>query len=288
CTGLALAQGLKEAGIKCIVFEKQPSHSPAHARDWNMGHWGAPVLQSLVPPSLWSRLDSATVDPHVPTAEANTLHFLNGATGAAMASIPTGKFYRLRRSKLRALLADGLDIRYYHRLADLAYNPDGSSVLAKFDHASPVRGRIVVGTDGARSTVRRLLLGDDAAAASSRLPHAATFVHARYPRETALRIRAHHELYMASVHPGNKFAFLGMQDVALPSSPESWTFFGYISYPLSLAEQDATAHHTNAQHLAHLRRLAADFADPFGTAFAALPADSPVWRVPMTSWDPGA
>ncbi|KAK5003741.1 hypothetical protein LTR16_006800, partial [Cryomyces antarcticus] len=89
CTGLALAQGLKEAGIKCIVFEKQPSHSPAHARDWNMGHWGAPVLQSLVPPSLWSRLDSATVDPHVPTAEANTLHFLNGATGAAMASIPT-------------------------------------------------------------------------------------------------------------------------------------------------------------------------------------------------------
>ncbi|TKA60459.1 hypothetical protein B0A49_10478, partial [Cryomyces minteri] len=95
-------------------------------------------------------------------------------------------------------------------------------------------------------------------------------------------------LYIASAHPGNKFAFLGMQDAALPSSPESWTFFGYVSYPLSLAEQDATAHITNAQHLAHLRRLAADFADPFGTAFAALPADSPVWRVPMTSWDPGA
>ena len=256
-------------------------------RDWNMGlHWGAPVLKSLMPEEWWSEIQSVQVDPHVPTNDLDTLTFLNGATGERLTAFEFGPFYRLRRSKLRALLSRNLDIQYNKQLCDISYAADCQSVTAHFTDGTSTKGKLLVGADGARSTTRRLLLGPEQGSIN-RLPYAATFVHMKFPAEKALYLRKFHPLFLASAHPNNKFAFFGMQYAEDESDPSSWTFFFYISWHLSLEEMDATADWTDAQRLAQQKEFAKSFCDPWKSAFEWTPDDHPVWFVGLTEWDPG-
>ncbi|KAF2199401.1 FAD/NAD(P)-binding domain-containing protein [Delitschia confertaspora ATCC 74209] len=285
-TGLALAQGLRKVGIKCTIFEKQPDQ--ARERDWNMGlHWGAPVLKSLVPDEKWARLQSVQVDPHVPTKDLDTLTFLHGATGQPLTAFQLGPFYRLRRSKLRELMSEGLDIQYNKHLSNITYAEDGQSVTAYFSDGTSATGRLLVGADGARSTTRRLLLGPEQAAIR-RLPYAATFVHMKFSREKALFLRKFHPLYLATAHPENRFGFFGMQYAEKEDDPTTWTFFYYISWHCSLEEQDATMNWTNRQRLAQQKEFAKSFCDPWKSAYEWAPDDAPVWYMGLTEWDPGA
>lgn len=249
-------------------------------------HWGAPVLKSLMPDEWWSHIQSLQVDPHVPTKDVDTLSFIQGDTGDTMAAFTFGPFYRLRRSKLRDLLARDLDIRYNKRLSDIAYSTDGTSVTAHFSDGTSETGRLLIGADGARSTARQCLLGSRIGAIN-RLPYAATFIQRKFTREQALHLRQFHPLFLACAHPDNNFAFFGMQDAADPDDPSSWTFFFYISWYSSLEEQDATADWTDAQRLTQQKELSKKFCDPWRSAYEWTPDDAPVWYMGLTDWDPG-
>lgn len=284
-TGLALAQGLRKAGITCIVFEKHASHH--RERDWNMGlHWGAPVLKSLMPDEWWNNIQSVQVDPHVPTKELDTLKWLKGDTGETMAAFAFGPFYRLRRSKLRGLLSEGLDIRYEKHLVEVTYSHDRQSITAHFADGTTMAGSILVGADGARSTVRSQLLPPELSTIE-KLPYAATFVQCRFTKEQALYLRSFHPLFLASAHPNNTFAFFGMHDAANAQDPSSWTFFFYISWQSILEEQERTRDWTNAQRLAQQKHLAKDFCDPWKSAYEWTPEGTPVWYMGLTAWEPG-
>ncbi|KAF2013089.1 FAD/NAD(P)-binding domain-containing protein [Aaosphaeria arxii CBS 175.79] len=284
-TGLALGQGLGKAGISCIIFEKDSALE--RSRDWNMGlHWGAPILKSLIPEDRWARIQSVQVDPHNPTKNEDTLAFINGATGEEMVAFTFGPFYRLRRSKLRSLLAPGLEIRHSKTLCNVTYAHDGQSVTAHFNDGTSATGCMLVGADGARSTVRQLLLGPTKGAIN-RIPYAATFVQRRFTREQALYLRSFHPLFLASAHPDKHFAFFGMQDAADADDPTSWTFFFYISWQSSVEEQDATAGWTDAQRLAQQKQFARKFCDPWKSAYEWTPDNAPVWYLGLTDWDPG-
>ncbi|KAH7061729.1 hypothetical protein BKA63DRAFT_484493 [Paraphoma chrysanthemicola] len=284
-TGLALARGLRKAGISCVVFEKNASQH--RERDWNMGlHWGAPVLKSLMPDESWDRIQTVQVDPHVPTKELDTLKWLKGDTGEVMAAFTFGPFYRLRRSKLRDLLSEDLDVQHDKRLVNVSYSADGRAVTAHFADGSSAVGSTLVGADGARSSTRQLLL-ELGLGAIDQLPYAATFVQRKFSKEQALHLRSFHPLFLASANPSNNFAFFGMQDAADPDDPSSWTFFFYISWRSSLAEQEATKDWTDAQRLAQQKELAKKFCDPWKSAYEWTPDDAPVWYMGLTSWDPG-
>ncbi|KAF1986212.1 FAD/NAD(P)-binding domain-containing protein [Aulographum hederae CBS 113979] len=283
-TGLALAQGLGKAGVKCVVFEKHEAQD-ARDRDWNLGlHWGAPVLESLIPPSSWEQIQSVQVDPNTPTKPEDTLQFFNAKTGELMGGATMAMFYRLRRSKLRALLAKDVDVRYSKKLSKIEYADDGSSVTAEFEDGTSETGRIVVGADGAKSQVRNLLFGERAA--PERIPFSATFVQAKFSREQALHLRRQHKLYLAGIHPAGLFAFFGMQDAPDPDRPENWTFFFYISWPSSIQEQDETADWTNEQRMKQVKEKSRDFADPWKSAFEWIPDNHPCWYHDMSDWDP--
>lgn len=250
-------------------------------------HWGAPVLKSLMPDGWWEdRIQSIQVDASVPTKEEDTLSFIQGDTGETMVAFTFGPFYRLRRSKLRNLLAQSLDIQYSKRLSNIAYAEDGKSVIAQFEDGTSATGSMLVGADGARSTTRQLLLGPEQGAIN-RIPYAATFVQTRFSTEQALFLRKFHPLFLASAHPENKFAFFGMHDAADPDDPSTWTFFFYISWPSSLEEQDATASWTDAQRMAQQKELAKSFCDPWKSAYEWTPDSAPVWYMGLTDWDPG-
>jgi 2-polyprenyl-6-methoxyphenol hydroxylase-like FAD-dependent oxidoreductase len=249
-------------------------------------HWGAPVLKSLLPDGWWDGIQSIQVDPHVPTKEVDTLKWLQGDTGKTMAAFEFGPFYRLRRSKLRDLLSLDLDIQYNKRLTNVSMGLRGEFVTAHFHDGTIASGRLLVGADGARSSMRQLILGAKLGAVD-KLPYAATFVQRKFTKEQALYLRSFHPLFLASANPSNNFAFFGMHDAADANDPSSWTFFFYISWQSSLEEQEATKNWTNAQRLAQQKNLAKKFCDPWKSAYEWTPDDAPVWYMGLTAWDPG-
>lgn len=267
------------------MFEK---NAATHGeRDWNMGlHWGAPVLKSLMPDGWWDCIQSVQVDPNVPTKEQDTLKWLRGDTGALVAAITFGPFYRLRRSKLRDLLMQGLDIHFDKRLHDVSYSPDDDSVTAHFADGTSTTGRMLVGADGARSSTRQILLGRELGSINH-IPYACTFVQCKFTAEQARFLRSFHPLYLACAHPNNNFAFFGMHDAPDEDDPASWTFFYYISWRSSLEEQEATKNWTGAQRLAQQKEFAKEFCDPWRSAFEWTPDCTPVWYLGLTDWDPG-
>lgn len=95
-------------------------------------HWALPTLKSLIPPSLFARLQSTQVAPNIPTKPIGILSFLNGKTGETIGEAQIEGFYRLRRSKIRKLLTEGLDIRWGKEIVDIAYSSDGRFVTAYF------------------------------------------------------------------------------------------------------------------------------------------------------------
>ncbi|TVY18833.1 FAD-dependent monooxygenase cctM [Lachnellula arida] len=228
---------------------------------------------------------STQVDPNTPTKPFDTLKFLNGRTGKVISGIPSPDFYRLRRSKLRALLCKGLDIRWNKRLKDVVVKQDGSCVTAIFEDGEQMTGRLVVGADGSRSTVRELILGPDLAA-PLHIPYVSTFVQAKYTREQALFLRSFHPLYIAAIHPDNMVAFFGLQDAPAIDKPEDWTFFFYISWNSTLEQQVEEAKtYGNNERLTQVKSFSRGFTEPWKSAFEWV-ADQPVWYVDMAVWDP--
>lgn len=249
--------------------------------------WGGNALQSLLTEHTWARLRSVQVDPSKPTAEKDSLNFINAESGELMSALPVQYFYRLRRSKLRALLAEGLDIRYNMPLSSIDFSSNDRQATAGFEGGSSITARLVVGADGARSSLRQLLLGPNQGIVR-RLPYCATFVHAQYTREQALFLRQFHPLYLAGIHPGGYFSFFGMQDAADPDRPETWTFFFYISWYSTFEDQERTADWTNAQRLQQVKDFSRAFTDPWKSAFEWVDDDRKVWYIRLHDFDPGA
>lgn len=106
-------------------------------------HWAAPVLEKLVGPESWSKVHSTSVDPYTPMKALDYLGFYNGSTGEKMGNgIPVPHWHRLRRSKLRDLLSQGLDIRFGKKLSNITYasSAGGDTVTASFEDRTQQEG----------------------------------------------------------------------------------------------------------------------------------------------------
>ncbi|KAL8720319.1 MAG: hypothetical protein Q9225_002806 [Loekoesia sp. 1 TL-2023] len=276
-----------KAGIPCVVYERDEQNA-ARRRDWNMGlHWAAPTLQSLIPESLFSRIQTTQVDPHTPTKDVEKLRFLNGRTGEIMGVTEIEKFYRLRRSKIRALLLEGLKVKWGKSIADITYSKDGESVTVHFADGSHDTGSILVGADGPHSSTRSILVGKENAKCTP-IDFAATMCFNRLPRDKALFLRSdpHHPLFQCAPNPAGTFAWLGLHDAPDPSNPETWVFFHYISFPEP--REQISKRKSTADHIAHQKQLAKEYADPFKSAFEWLADDSiTAWYGKLQHWDPG-
>lgn len=109
-SGLSLAQYLKKSGIPFRIFDRDAS-IVSRTGGWGLTfHWGLPALKELLPDELYARLGECNVNPNA--QDAGKYRFLDLKTGESLYAATFPKTGRLRviRSKLRTLLATGVDV----------------------------------------------------------------------------------------------------------------------------------------------------------------------------------
>ncbi|CAD6577869.1 MAG: hypothetical protein ASARMPRED_008435 [Alectoria sarmentosa] len=267
CTGLALAHGLnkvctgcyesrrdmyfqvsdvlmgnlnlsltvdKRAGVSHVVYESRSNFAPLK-RVWNFGlHWSAPVQQSLIPSELGQGYKAPRWIPTHPHIHKGPRH----TSFPQWEDRPTHQWNQNRtdpppgRTKLQALLSEGLDVDWEKKIVDIVYLGKRKGVKAVFEDSTEVTGSMLVGADGGRSLIGSLLVGPGIAKPSP-IDFASTIWFTKYSRDRALFLRSapHHPLFQIAPHPDGYYSWLGLHDALDPNHLERWVFWHYISFP---------------------------------------------------------
>ena len=247
-------------------------------------HWAVPALHALMPDELLARIQDTQTDPNIPTKDSDQLPFINGQTGELIGEIKSAKFYRLRRDKIRALLREGIDVRWGKAISDITYSADGGKVTAHFMDGSEDTGNLLIACDGPHSTVRTHLVGAEKAKVIP-IDYATTMCFTKHTREHALFLRSkpHHSLYQVAPHPNGCLGWLSLHDGDDAEHPENWVFYHYISFR---EPRHTTNDRTNDEYVAQQKALAKDFTEPFHSVFEWMPDNHPVWHGKLRQWDP--
>ena len=174
-------------------------------------HWGAEYIRNCLPDDLAARFHECYADPSLRPDAVGSLPIYNGKTGELVMEMAAENPCRVSRSKMRNLFSEGLEVQY-GKEASAAYvvddstSPSAGRVRVDFVDGSHAIGDVVVGADGAKSQLREFILGAEAAQLTSAPVNLFNFSH-KFPADLALRIRAHNDLFMTSIHPDHGTMF---------------------------------------------------------------------------------
>jgi hypothetical protein len=132
-----------------------------------------PLFEKLLPVEVINDLPEAICNPYLDfNPEVECLPCYNGITGELLFKSPLPGSRRVSRKRLREVLSQGLDIRWGKKLDTISFphdenEPDDNlkdlKVQLVFADGHTEKVDYVLGTDGATSKVRQLLLGEKAA-----------------------------------------------------------------------------------------------------------------------------
>ncbi|MFW0785254.1 FAD-dependent monooxygenase [Gordonia sp. CPCC 206044] len=159
--GLTLAIDLQRKGMDVAIYEQTSV----------LKEVGAAVALSANATRFYEGRFGLTGQLGEKAAEVDGLIFRDGRTGEQIARLSSREDYRRRygapyigihRADLQAILFDALDAGSLHlskRLTDI--DDSGAAARLMFEDGDEAEADLVIGADGARSLVRRLLLGYD-------------------------------------------------------------------------------------------------------------------------------
>ncbi len=161
--GLALAQGLRRAGLPATVFERTQQRT-----DWLQGYrihispHGSRALRDCLAPANWqSFLDTVSADSNGFAFVTQRMRPLLELEHELInpSRDPAARHYGVSRIVLREILLDGLDdiVQLGKTFIRYEVEPDGS-VTAHFADGTASNADLLVGADGANSRVRAQLL----------------------------------------------------------------------------------------------------------------------------------
>ncbi len=237
-------------------------------------HWSLPLVKRLLPPHLAARLkERASIDPSLDfdAYPSNTLRFYDADEGPVIAEVPIKDgSIRVARKRLRALCADGVDIKYGHTLQTIQVEKDHNKVSAMFSNGVKATGTRHIGCDGAKSPVRNYLFGEGKASITP-LDLAYWSVVAGYPNaEQALHVRSAHPVFSIAVGSGIT-SFIATYGVPDPERPETWRFHVALSWRRDKNFDVRSLPNTERHDI--LREKAKRLCEPFRTAILALSDD---------------
>jgi 2-polyprenyl-6-methoxyphenol hydroxylase-like FAD-dependent oxidoreductase len=164
--GLCLAQGLKKAGIRVTVFERDwAPDARVQGYRLNIEPHGSRALHACLPADLWNLLVDTAGDPGPRMGVFNEqLRELMQEDERGAGQDPVNAHHAVSRVTLRRLLLAGLedDVQFDKQFVryELTGRGDASGVTAWFADGTSATGTLLVGADGLHSRVRRQLLPD--------------------------------------------------------------------------------------------------------------------------------
>ncbi|KAF2676583.1 FAD/NAD(P)-binding domain-containing protein [Lentithecium fluviatile CBS 122367] len=279
-TGLLTCQGLRKAGIRYSLFERDVSMN-YRSNEWTMAiHWALPLLKETLPAEVYANLPDIACNPTV-GIHSGLYPIINGETGDLITGVPYKDGLRVPRSKMRALCAQGVNIQYGKALVDIAFNESSNGVIATFSDGTLVSGTMVIGTDGPRSRVRETAMGSAEKAAVTKFPifhtnmtvsygdaEKARYVRQKFPTSyLALSQRSFHAFQSISSMPDG------------PDHPESWIFHMAMAWL-----GDSNNMMSYPERLAMIKAKAEGLGEPARSAFMWMPDDTEVHKADISYW----
>lgn len=164
------AYEIMKAGITYSIYEKEAQLN-YRSNEWTMAiHWSLDHLEKLLPQELFAKLPVVSCNPAVPIDAGGNYPIIHAESGNLLAGVPYARGLRVPRSKMRALCAEGIDVQYGMKLTDIVFDESGSALTATFNDSTQVRGSLILGSDGPRSSVRTFAMGSEDEASTSKFP----------------------------------------------------------------------------------------------------------------------
>src|SRR5271155_3983257 len=163
--GLCLAQGLKKAGVKVNIYERDRTPSSRlQGFRIHIDPDGSRALHECLPPSLWEVFASTCGDfSQGFTMLSEQLEELMKFRQHPASADPVASHRQVSRMSLRQILLAGLGdaVHFEKRFERYERRADGR-IVAFFDDGSTAEGDVLVAADGVNSRVRQQYLpGND-------------------------------------------------------------------------------------------------------------------------------
>ena len=284
--GLVLAQALKARAIPFLIYERASSPYD-EGLGWGLTiHWALSTFKSLVPPSILDQLPTAYVDPAaVEAGEKGAFLFYDLQAGEALFQVPPSQRLRLRRSTLRQLLLEGIDVQWSKDLSHITLKSAGTVSAIFNDGTASPQGSLLIGCDGSRSLVRQLLLPHSYRNTS--LPIRLLGVSVILPSATVQPLRKLDPYFLQGGDRSNGvflwFSFLdGPSSNGIRAETDTYTVQILISWPVQLGDVPAGS----TERLALMKSLSRSWAAPFSSIVSAIPEGTLPTTLRLEDWPP--
>jgi 2-polyprenyl-6-methoxyphenol hydroxylase-like FAD-dependent oxidoreductase len=287
--GLILSQALSARSIPYLIYEQDP-HASHRGVGWGLTiHWALEIFKSLVPASIVQSLPDAFVDPEaVRSGEKGNFLFYDLRNGVALWKVPPSERLRLRRQAFRQLLLQNINVQWGKQVTGIDAVGDNQISAHFADSTSSPAGSIIVGCDGARSQVRKLLMPHSFQ--NYQLPIRLLGVSVVFSAAMAKPLRDLDPYFMQG---GDKetdvflwFSFLDGPSNNTRDERDSYTCQVLISWPVRPEKGLPEVPTTSADRLALMKHLSRDWADPFHTIIKAIPDDAEPITLRLEDWPP--
>ena len=277
---------------KQIPFEiyERDTTPDARGQGWAITlHWGLQYLQQMLPEDVLARVEDVQVDPVVAKNDNGNFLFINLETGDPKFKIPPSLRWRVNREKMRRALLHGIEdhVHWGRRVVgiDLSSNPKQACLV--FDDESVVTGKMVVGIEGSRSTVRQILRPD--AYSNKLLPVRFTGVAVDLTPEEIKPLRSMDPLLFQGCHPstGTFFWFSMLEtpqvNKTAGTASERYRAQIWMSWPVNTPEDEVPS--TDEDRLSNMKRRAEGFVPFLQHAVDKIPDGTPVLEIKLADWE---